>query len=49
VLVDGRITEDGDHADLMARAGTYARMFSLQASGYGGEEMDPADEAVLAS
>jgi ATP-binding cassette, subfamily B, bacterial len=34
VLSDGVIGEQGDHATLMARDGTYARLFSLQARGY---------------
>ncbi len=34
VLQDGSIIEDGSHADLMVRAGLYARMFRLQASQY---------------
>ncbi|MBG0857420.1 ABC transporter ATP-binding protein [Streptomyces spinoverrucosus] len=34
VLADGRITEEGGHEDLLARNGTYARLFTLQASGY---------------
>nr|BFE89032.1 hypothetical protein GCM10020093_116330 [Planobispora longispora] len=34
VLVDGRVTERGSHTDLMASAGEYARLFSLQAEGY---------------
>ncbi|RSN71325.1 ABC transporter ATP-binding protein [Actinomadura sp. WAC 06369] len=34
VFQDGRITERGAHADLMARDGAYARMFRLQAQGY---------------
>ena len=34
VLEDGRVTEDGDHATLMAASGQYARLFSLQAAGY---------------
>ncbi|MEV5680545.1 ABC transporter ATP-binding protein [Streptomyces sp. NPDC052179] len=34
VLEDGRIVERGPHADLMRRSGVYARLFSLQASGY---------------
>ena len=31
VLSDGRVTELGDHAELMALGGRYARMFTLQA------------------
>ncbi len=34
VLVDGMLAEQGSHAALMARAGTYARLFSLQARGF---------------
>jgi ATP-binding cassette, subfamily B, bacterial len=34
VLNKGRIEEHGSHADLLAREGTYARLFELQASGY---------------
>jgi ATP-binding cassette, subfamily B, bacterial len=34
VLSGGVISEQGNHDVLMARAGTYARLFSLQASGY---------------
>lgn len=34
VLSDGAVGEQGTHETLMARAGTYARLFSLQAKGY---------------
>ncbi|MFJ6671216.1 ABC transporter ATP-binding protein [Actinosynnema sp. NPDC091369] len=34
VVRDGRVVETGDHAALMARAGLYAELFSLQAESY---------------
>jgi ATP-binding cassette subfamily B protein len=34
VLSDGVITETGDHTTLMARRGTYADLFTIQAAGY---------------
>jgi ATP-binding cassette subfamily B protein len=34
VLEDGRLAELGTHAELLARDGTYARLFNLQAQGY---------------
>ncbi|NEA34325.1 ABC transporter ATP-binding protein [Streptomyces sp. SID13031] len=34
VLADGKVVESGDHADLMAAGGHYARLFRLQARGY---------------
>ena len=34
VLDGGRMTEQGTHAELMARSGVYARLFSMQASHY---------------
>jgi ATP-binding cassette subfamily B protein len=37
VLDGGRITERGDHAELVAAGGTYAEMYQLQASRFGGE------------
>jgi ATP-binding cassette subfamily B protein len=34
VIEEGRISEEGDHAELLALGGTYARLFSLQAESY---------------
>ena len=34
VIEDGHITEEGTHAELLARDGTYARLFTLQAESY---------------
>ena len=34
VVDGGRITEEGPHAALIARGGTYATLFNLQAEGY---------------
>ncbi len=34
VLQQGRIIEDGTHAELLVRAGLYAELFKLQAEGY---------------
>ncbi|HWP44770.1 MAG TPA: ABC transporter ATP-binding protein, partial [Blastocatellia bacterium] len=34
VLKDGLIVEEGSHAELVARGGLYAELFSLQAEGY---------------
>ncbi|MEV4257670.1 ATP-binding cassette domain-containing protein, partial [Spirillospora sp. NPDC049652] len=38
VLENGRVTEHGTHADLMARDGLYADLYGLQASAY---RLDP--------
>ncbi|HEU5475340.1 MAG TPA: ABC transporter ATP-binding protein [Actinophytocola sp.] len=35
VLVDGRVAESGTHEDLMSANGNYARLFTMQAAGYG--------------
>jgi len=34
VLADGRVAEDGNHAQLLALGGRYAEMFELQAASY---------------
>lgn len=36
VLADGRVVEDGSHADLMAEGGRYARLFTMQADRFRG-------------
>lgn len=42
VLAQGRISEQGSHAELMALAGHYAEMFNLQAAPYTNPASDPA-------
>jgi ATP-binding cassette subfamily B protein len=34
VIEQGRISEEGSHADLLLLGGTYARLFTLQAESY---------------
>jgi ATP-binding cassette, subfamily B, bacterial len=36
VLDGGEVIEVGSHAELMARGGTYAELFGLQAAAYAG-------------
>jgi ATP-binding cassette, subfamily B, multidrug efflux pump len=38
VLEDGRVAEDGTHAELLARAGLYARFWARQSGGFIGLE-----------
>jgi ATP-binding cassette subfamily B protein len=42
VLANGRLTEQGTHAELMALGGHYAELFTLQASSY----VDPANDGL---
>lgn len=41
VLSEGRVVEAGSHDELMSRNGHYARLFSLQAAAYLGEDAEP--------
>jgi ATP-binding cassette, subfamily B, bacterial len=34
VLADGRVSEVGNHEELMSANGTYAQLYALQARGY---------------
>ncbi|WP_245627515.1 ABC transporter ATP-binding protein [Actinomadura oligospora] len=45
VLENGRVTEHGTHADLMALGGLYADLYSLQASAYNLTADHPSPEA----
>jgi ATP-binding cassette subfamily B protein len=45
----GEVVEDGTHAELLARGGHYARLWSMQAGGFLPEhEAEDEDEAVAA-
>ncbi|GAA3149152.1 ABC transporter ATP-binding protein [Nonomuraea roseoviolacea] len=41
VLGDGRVTEEGTHASLLADGGAYARLFTRQAAGYRDDVAEP--------
>jgi ATP-binding cassette subfamily B protein len=43
VLDDGRVIEQGTHAELMARRGRYAELFTLQAAAYIDDEPAPIE------
>lgn len=44
VLEEGRVVENGDHAELMAADGAYARLFGMQARGYQPTAAVPGEE-----
>ena len=44
VLQDGRITEDGSHADLVAAGGQYAQLFQMQALRYADGAATPIED-----
>jgi len=46
VLDDGRIAEQGSHAELLARGGLYAGFWARQSGGFLGDGTDPAAEAA---
>jgi ATP-binding cassette, subfamily B, bacterial len=46
VLADGQVAEDGSHDALMAAAGSYARLFRLQARGFADTEPELLDQVV---
>jgi ATP-binding cassette subfamily B multidrug efflux pump len=45
VMDDGRIIEQGTHTELLAKNGTYARLWHHQSGGFLGEDQGVAEEA----
>jgi ATP-binding cassette subfamily B multidrug efflux pump len=48
VMDQGRIVEEGTHAQLLARGGLYARLWARQSGGFLGEEADDEASAAVA-
>jgi ATP-binding cassette subfamily B protein len=46
VMDQGRIVEQGSHAELLAAGGLYARYWSRQSGGFIGADDDPASQAA---
>ncbi|HRC26233.1 MAG TPA: ABC transporter ATP-binding protein [Alphaproteobacteria bacterium] len=46
VIEDGRIVEDGSHAELLARGGLYARLWAMQSGGFLGDEPGRVERAA---
>ena len=47
VMDQGRIVEMGDHRDLLAQGGLYARLWAHQSGGFLGEEAEDGDAAAM--
>jgi ATP-binding cassette subfamily B multidrug efflux pump len=49
VMDKGRIVEEGDHHELLARGGLYARLWAHQSGGFLGDEVEEDEAAAAAS
>ena len=49
VMEQGRIVEEGTHAELLSRGGLYARLWAHQSGGFLGEEADDEPQSALAT
>jgi len=49
VMDKGRIVEEGDHRELLARGGLYARLWAHQSGGFLGDEAEDGDEVAEAA